>query len=80
MVTNLKGQGMEGYTLVAVITTTRDPQEYFARNRDELINSIDELKLDVGDCIRISMEYLSNDDIEYSLEVIAQKALTSPSQ
>lgn len=49
---------MEGHTLVAIIRTTRSDLEYLARNRDEIIETLDSLFMNAGDFITISMEYV----------------------
>ena len=60
---------MEGHTLVAVISTTRDDVEYIALNRQDIIDTLDDLKMNLGDCVQISVQFLPDAEVEYSVKM-----------
>ena len=54
---------MDGQTLVALIKTSRSPTEYLARNRTEIVEMLDWLRLDAGDKIIIVMQFVDNSEL-----------------
>lgn len=54
---------MEGQTLVAIIRTNRSDMEYLARNRTEIIETFDALRLDAGDVIQLQMCFVLDSEL-----------------
>lgn len=54
---------MEGKTLVAVIRNNRNNIESIARNRQEIIETFDDFRLDVGDVITLIMCFMDNSEL-----------------
>jgi DeoR/GlpR family transcriptional regulator of sugar metabolism len=54
---------MDNQTLVAVIRNNRNNVELIARNRQEIIESLDTLRLDTGDVVTLAMCFMDNHDL-----------------
>lgn len=54
---------MDGQTLVAVIRNNRNDVEFIARNRQEIVETLDYLRVDCGDVVTIIMRFMSNAEL-----------------
>ncbi len=63
---------MNEQTLVAVSQTSRSTIEYLARSREELVETLDRIRMDIGDTVTIKMEYVANSELALLPETTAQ--------
>ena len=59
--------------LIAVIQTNRSDIEYLARNRQDIIDTFDWLRLAEGDAITVTMRYLDSSELEGLTETTAEE-------
>jgi hypothetical protein len=59
--------------LIAVIQTNRSDIEYLARNRQDIIDTFDWLRLAEGDAITVTMRYLDSEELDGLTETTADE-------
>ncbi len=71
---------MDGQTLIALISTSRSPSEYLARNRTEIVEVLDWLYLNAGDKVVIHMQLVDNSELEGLSETSQEEVAMNESE